>query len=121
MGTMRRDPQNPDFSALLDVAAEPQSLADMNEIMGMASVDAKIVGGFSTPVTRTVFPEETVNGSQQIVVRQCMEDAADVKGYQGGVEVDLGNPRQEFDWTVRWVEANSGWRVVQQTMVSDPC
>jgi hypothetical protein len=48
-------------------------------------------------------------------------DAPDLKGYRGGVEVSIGTPRNLYEYVVQWVEADAGWRVVEQTKVSDSC
>jgi predicted small lipoprotein YifL len=121
LGTLMRDPDNADYAALFSVAAEPQYLTDRNRIDRMRLSNSRLEGGFSTPVHRSVDAEVTVDGSQQIVLRQCQEDAPDAKGYVGDVEQDLGNPRIEYEYAVQRVEADADWRVVRRTEVSDSC
>jgi hypothetical protein len=121
IGAWARDPDNADATALLQLAANPQYLTEVNVNTWYRQVDRIIVGGLSVPVERTVGAETTVDGHQQIQVVQCQEDAPDVKAYQGGVEQDLGSPRVVYQYNVRWIEEDAGWRVVFVTKVSESC
>jgi hypothetical protein len=118
---MMRDPQHADLAAIASVAAEPQRQAEVDWVEWLVKEDRILVGGFVTPVDRDVAAETTVDGYQQIVVRQCDEDDPDSKVYQGGVEVDVGSPRVLYEYVVRWIEEEAGWRVVNQRSVSDSC
>jgi hypothetical protein len=121
-GSMRRHLEPVDYAALSRVVAEPQFLADVNTLTRMAAVDGRLEGGFITPVKRLVGEETTtVEGHQQIKVVQCEEDAPDLKAYQGGVEIDVGDPRGEFEYVVRWFEADSVWRIVLKTDLERAC
>jgi hypothetical protein len=120
-GAMRRRLEPVDYAVLSRVVAEPQFLADVNTLTRMAAVDGRLEGGFLTPVERLVGEETTVDGHQQIKVVQCNEDAPDLKAYQGGVEIDVGDPRGEFEYVVRWFEADALWRIVLKTYLERSC
>jgi hypothetical protein len=118
---MTRDPENANFMDLLPVLADPLYSELRQSIHNQVAFDRRLVGGRLTPVERTVDAETTVDGRRTIVVRQCEEDAPDLKGYQAGVEVDLGSPRNRYEYVVQWVEADAGWRIVTATKVSESC
>jgi hypothetical protein len=120
-GAMMRDPWNTDFLTLGQVVANPAYQDFIDSIHEQQAFDRKIEGGPLTPVSRNVGAETTVDGRQEIVVRQCQQDAPDAKGYQGGVEVDIGSPRNEYEYVVQQVEADAGWRIVLVTRVSTSC
>jgi hypothetical protein len=116
------DPPNADLMRLLDVVVEPQYMEDIELVVGAANRDSSIVGGPEVPVSRTVGSEETVDGRQEIRVRQCEERPEGMVLIRGGeVEEWLSVSRSWKVYVVQWQEDAGRWMVALYEETGTAC
>jgi hypothetical protein len=115
------DPPNANFGLLVQVATDPQYTTDLNSTLAMIDLQ-KAIFGTVVAVSRSVGPEETVSGKQEIQVRQCQEDSPDSLVVENGVERPVsGSPRAEYEYVVQWSEEVQSWLVALSTVVAETC
>jgi hypothetical protein len=112
------DPISSDMTALPGVASDPQYTADVQSFLNLRAIGRRLewpADGLPCviPVSRTVGPEQVMDGQPEIRVLQCDAD------HPGTMVVDPTGAqpppppsRVEHTFIVRYIEAIGGWRVV---------
>jgi hypothetical protein len=106
------DPPNADLIRLVPVVVEPQYSSDLGLMFDMMELGNAALGGPPVPVSRQVGVEETVDGHQEIRIRQCEERPDDMILIKAGEPTEwTAIPRSQKVYVVQWQEERGRWAV----------
>jgi hypothetical protein len=112
------DPVSSDMSGLPGVAADPQYTADVQSLLNLRGIGRHFEWPADgrpciIPVTRTVGAEHIVDGRPEVQVVQCDADHPDMMVVDPSETRPPTPPaRAAHTYTVTFIEALAGWRVV---------